>query len=129
MNHSQLTELMHAVLDGEATAAQKRELERRLTSDPAARLEYDALRAIFFDLKTLPSVYPPAEATSIRELARGLEVPVDRVVAPVDALLRYRPERRLSTKFFTFVTAPPVNVSSLSPPSHLLSPVIFTAPP
>ena len=33
----------------------------------------------------MPSVYPPVEAASIRELARRLELPVERVVATVDA--------------------------------------------
>jgi len=59
MKQSELIELMHAVLDGEATAAQKRELDQRLTSDPAARTEFDALRAIFAELEAMPSAHPP----------------------------------------------------------------------
>ncbi len=59
MNPSQLTELMHAVLDGEATAAETRALERQLASNPAARAEFAALRDIFGKLEALPQAYPP----------------------------------------------------------------------
>jgi len=37
MTDTTLQELMHAVLDGEASAAQARTLENALASDPAAR--------------------------------------------------------------------------------------------
>jgi len=59
MNPTELIELMHAVLDGEATAAQKRALERQLASDPAACAEFDALQGIFRGLEALPPAHPP----------------------------------------------------------------------
>jgi hypothetical protein len=59
MNPNELLELMHAVLDGEATERQKRALERQLASDPAARAEFDALRGIFSELQAIPVAHPP----------------------------------------------------------------------
>ncbi len=59
MKPSELTELMHAVLDGEATAAETRELERHLAADPEARAEFDSLRALFDELKGVPQAFPP----------------------------------------------------------------------
>jgi anti-sigma factor RsiW len=59
MNPTELIELMHAALDGEATAAQKRALERQLASDPAACAEFDALQRIFRGLEALPPAHPP----------------------------------------------------------------------
>ena len=59
MKHSELTELMHAVLDGEASAAEARELERLLAADPAARAEFDELERLFEALHSVPQQYPP----------------------------------------------------------------------
>ena len=59
MNPSELTALMHAVLDGEATPAEARELERHLAADAEARAEFDSLRALFDELKGLPQAFPP----------------------------------------------------------------------
>ena len=75
MNPKELAELMHAVLDGEATAAQKRALERQLASDPAARSEFDALRGIFSELEALPPADPPEGlvAAVMAELPARLE--------------------------------------------------------
>jgi anti-sigma factor RsiW len=53
------TELMHVVLDGEATSEETRELERTLAADPAARAEFDELKHLFDDLGRVPKVYPP----------------------------------------------------------------------
>ena len=50
---------MHAVLDGEATPAEARDLERRLAADAEARAEFDSLRALFDELKGLPQAFPP----------------------------------------------------------------------
>jgi anti-sigma factor RsiW len=52
-------ELMHAALDGEATAEELQELERLLAADPGARAEYDALRRLFDALQALPQLDPP----------------------------------------------------------------------
>jgi anti-sigma factor RsiW len=59
MKITPLTELMHAVLDGEATSEETRELERQLAADPAARAEFDDLKRLFADLSSVPKVYPP----------------------------------------------------------------------
>src|SRR5258708_20711699 len=59
MKPSELTALMHAVLDGEATPAEARALERRAAADPEARAEFDSLRALFDELKGLPQAFPP----------------------------------------------------------------------
>ena len=45
--HSPLTGLMHAVLDGEASDAEARELEVRLAADPAARAEFEDWKRLF----------------------------------------------------------------------------------
>jgi len=59
MNYLEPTQLMHMALDGEATPAQTRELERLLASDPAARAEYDDLQRLFAGLKGVPQAFPP----------------------------------------------------------------------
>jgi len=59
MNATELTHLMHAVLDGEADAGEAAVLERHLASDPAAREEFDALRRLFDGLSRVPKAYPP----------------------------------------------------------------------
>jgi len=50
---------MHAVLDGEATAEETRELQRALAADPAARSEFDELKRLFDELATVAMAYPP----------------------------------------------------------------------
>jgi len=59
MNKQELTELMHAVLDDEATAGERRALERELAADPAARARFDELRELFDGLERIPKAYPP----------------------------------------------------------------------
>src|SRR6266511_2671181 len=59
MKRHELTELMHAVLDGEATAAERRELDGLLASDPAAKGEFDELKRLFEGLAQIPKAYPP----------------------------------------------------------------------
>ena len=61
--------LMSAVLDGEATPEEARELERLLREDSGARAEYDALRRFFARLQSVPRLDPPpglADAASER---------------------------------------------------------------
>ena len=55
------TQLMHAVLDGVASPAEKRELEQWLAGHPAAQAEFDALRGLFEHLKRVPKLDPPAD--------------------------------------------------------------------
>jgi anti-sigma factor RsiW len=50
---------MHTVLDGEATGAEARELERQLAAEPAARAEFEDLRRLFEGLSRVPQRYPP----------------------------------------------------------------------
>ena len=54
-----LTELIHAVLDGEASDSEARELERRLAADPLARAEFDKWQGLFQALRELPQEYAP----------------------------------------------------------------------
>jgi hypothetical protein len=60
MNQTDLERLMHAVLDGEASAGETRELERLLAADPAARARYQGLERLFGELRRVPQVRPPA---------------------------------------------------------------------
>ena len=53
------TEAMHAVLDGEASAAEREALHRALAGDPAARAEFEALSRLFEALDALPPAHPP----------------------------------------------------------------------
>ena len=59
MKHSEPTELMHAVLDGEASAEESRTLQRLLDSDADARAEFAALERLFKVLHRVPQQYPP----------------------------------------------------------------------
>ena len=58
MRHSHLSELMHAVLDGEATREEARELEAQLARDAAARAQFDELRSVFEQLRRVPRAFP-----------------------------------------------------------------------
>jgi len=59
LKHSPLTELMHAVLDGEASNAEARELETRLAADPAARAEFEDWKRLFEALDAMPKEHAP----------------------------------------------------------------------
>ena len=59
MNRSRQFELMHAVLDGEATAEEARDLEAIVARDARAREEYEELRRLFDGLRALPQPFPP----------------------------------------------------------------------
>jgi anti-sigma factor RsiW len=50
---------MDAVLDGEATPAEARELDRLLAADPAARTEFEQLKRVFEGLRDIPQAFPP----------------------------------------------------------------------
>jgi anti-sigma factor RsiW len=54
-----LTELMHAVLDGEASESETRELELRLAADPVARAEFAEWQGLFQALREMPREYAP----------------------------------------------------------------------
>ena len=51
--------LMDAVLDGEATPAKVRELDRLLAADPSARADFEQLKKVFDALRDIPQVFPP----------------------------------------------------------------------
>src|SRR5258708_8694178 len=53
------TELMHGVLDGEATPDEARELDRLLATNPAARAQFEELRSLFDALSRVPKAFPP----------------------------------------------------------------------
>src|SRR5712671_4038637 len=59
MNNPERARLMDAVLDGEATEAEARELDRLLAAEPAARTEFDHLRRLFDGLSQMPNDFPP----------------------------------------------------------------------
>ncbi|MEO8346488.1 MAG: hypothetical protein ABI607_12415, partial [Betaproteobacteria bacterium] len=59
MSHSDNTYLMHAVLDGAATAGEEIALEQLLAVDPEARAEYDDLSHVFNALQDIPKAMPP----------------------------------------------------------------------
>ena len=57
--HSPLTELIQAVLDGEASDAEARELEVRLAADPSARAEFEDWKRLFEALDAVPKEHVP----------------------------------------------------------------------
>ena len=54
MSHLDRMELMHAVLDGEATAQETHELEQLVATDPVARAEFEGFTRLFAALGELP---------------------------------------------------------------------------
>ena len=58
---------MHAVLDGEATADEARELERLLAADPAARAEFEELRAPVRRPSRMPQAHSAGRAGRLRD--------------------------------------------------------------
>jgi len=59
MKDFERTQLMYAVLDGEATPDEARELERLLAADPAAHAQFEDLRSLFDVLSRVPKAFPP----------------------------------------------------------------------
>jgi len=77
MNYPKQIELMHAVLDGEASEEQSRDLDRILTTNAAAAAEFNQLRQLFHEVSRAPEVNPP-----------------DRLVESVIAQVRFHPGTR-----------------------------------
>src|SRR5436190_11671181 len=69
MKTTPIDQLMHAVLDGEASEPQARELERALAADPLARARFEELKRLFSALEGVPEATPPADIVE-RILAR-----------------------------------------------------------
>jgi len=61
MNFSQTTALIDAVLDGEASPDEVRELDRLRAADPAVRSEFDERRQLFDGLRGIAMAVPPAD--------------------------------------------------------------------
>lgn len=59
MNTYATTELMHLVLDGEATPEQAQALQQQLAGSQAMRDEFAALQAVFQDFASVPQRHPP----------------------------------------------------------------------
>jgi hypothetical protein len=59
VNHPDLIWRMYEVLDGAASPAESRELDRLLAGDPAARAQFEDLRHLFAALNTMPKALPP----------------------------------------------------------------------
>ncbi len=59
MSDLKQTELMYAVLDGEAASGEALELERLLAADRAARAQFEQLRRLFDGLASVPKAFPP----------------------------------------------------------------------
>jgi pentapeptide MXKDX repeat protein len=60
MSLSPQDSLIQAVLDGDASATQRAELDRLMASDPALRTKFDSLRQVFAVLEAVPEMDPPA---------------------------------------------------------------------
>ena len=52
-------ELMHLVIDGSASAAQREALQPRLQSDPEARARFDSLQRVMRCIESVPDATPP----------------------------------------------------------------------
>ena len=89
LKHSPLTELMHAVLDSEASDAEARHLEVRLAADPAARAEFEDWKRLFEALGAMPKEHAP-EGLVASIAAAMPETPGGR-----DAALQPFPGRRV----------------------------------
>jgi hypothetical protein len=59
LKRSQLTELMHAVLDGEASEDDARRLELHIAADPMARAEFEEWKCLFKALAEVPKEHAP----------------------------------------------------------------------
>src|SRR5664279_269417 len=59
MRDFERTRLMYAVLDGEASPDEVRELERAVGADPAVRGQFEALKSLFDELSRVPKAFPP----------------------------------------------------------------------
>jgi len=107
MNTSTTTELMHTVLDGEATPDEVRELDLRLASDAAARTEFSQLRSLFDDLGRVPPRLPPEDlqARLLSQANQPLAAP--RVIG--SSTLRDSFSKFISTLRHTFMADPDRN--------------------
>ena len=96
MNALELEQLMHTVLDGEASAAERELLEQTLAANPAARSRFVEISDLFEVLDRAGEIEPPA----------GL---VDSVLASVPGKhLAPRDRRRQHFRRYGVIEAAPV---------------------
>src|SRR5437762_2689234 len=88
MTHSEHTQLMYVVLDGEATPGQTQELDRLLAADPTARAVYIELQRLFDGLKGVPKAFPPEGLVSSVMAGLPANIPTEAQHRP--ALSRIR---------------------------------------
>ena len=111
LKHSPLTELIHAVLDGEASDAEVRELEMRLAADPAARAEFEDWQRLFEALDAVPKEHVP-EGLVASIVSAITERPYIRFRCPTGTLPGRKPLMRTvplssSRRALTFVSRSP----------------------
>lgn len=84
-------ELMHAVLDGEASSEEEARLERLLDDDPDARAQFEELRELHQLLARTPSVEPPSDLTEsiASRISLPRSLPGSAAAAPKPRWMRY----------------------------------------
>jgi hypothetical protein len=100
MDAFELTRLMHAVIDGEASPEERRMLDERLAVDSAARAEFESWRALVGGIEGLPMQPLPAGASErfAAAVAQALPKKVAEPVQPSGA------SSVLSSRFSRFVS-------------------------
>src|SRR5260221_7631278 len=88
MTHSEHTQLMHLVLDGEATPGQAQEFDRLLAADPTARAEYVELQRLFDGLKGVRKAFPPEGLVSSVMAGLPASVPTEAPHQPARSRIR-----------------------------------------
>ena len=107
-----LTEQMHAVLDGEASASETRDLELRLAADPVARAEFEEWKGLFQALHEMPKEYAPEGLVA----AVSAALPVKRASsAALDQ--PFSPRRVLGYTFTRSSGARPGDARAIQPPT------------
>lgn len=140
-------ELLTAYLDGEASAAERHEVERRVETDPAARSLLAELAEVRNRVRSLPAVEPPAsflaelldpdlldrlERSADPDRASGVVAPIETThpSAPVaslaDARARRqagRPRRRVAAAAAAGTVVVAGTLATLAPPAAAAVPV------
>lgn len=88
---TELVRLIHAVLDGEASAHEIAELERLMAADPAVRREFATWRAMFGALHEWPQAHPPEGlVAAVTAAVASVPVPVPRRSLPARLFATHR---------------------------------------
>ncbi|MES2960709.1 MAG: hypothetical protein V4792_21140 [Pseudomonadota bacterium] len=116
---SATTELMHTVLDGEASEAQEQALQQLLSQDSSARAEYARVSQLFTDLGQVPQRHPPEGlvAAVMAAVDRNQLSSKPRVIsaAPRDDVSRSFNNPRLITRLAAFLRS--IDMSDQQPRS------------